>query len=81
MCRKSAAALRACCTSCRLSGAEPVVHIPISFVTLCSAVRLAAARSLSGTFFWVTTQTASLPRTARLVRAPALTALKAYSTW
>jgi hypothetical protein len=49
-------------------------------VTLCMCVTLAGSSSLSGTFFCVTTHTASAPRTASVVRATDLTALNAYST-
>jgi hypothetical protein len=58
----------------------PVVHMPMPRVILCMCVTLVASSSLSGTFFCVTTHTASAPRTASDVRATLFTALNAYST-
>jgi hypothetical protein len=42
---------------------------------------VSASKSLSGTFFGVTTAAQSLPHTAMAVCPLDLTALKAYSTW
>ena len=51
-------------------------------VSLKQLVTLSGSISLSGTFFCVTKQTLSFPRTPMAVRPAVLTALNAYSvTW
>lgn len=60
----------------RVRALHRVLH-PMRTLKMC--VMLLASMSLSGTFFWVTTTTQSLPRTPMLVMPAAFTALKAYS--
>ena len=54
-------------------------HDPNGLCETASVTGEDITQVLTGTFFWVTTQTLSAPRTAMLVMPDDLTALKAYS--
>ena len=67
---------RAFFTSERESARLPVAHMPMPLVILNIRVTLLASSSLSGTFFWVTTTTLSLPRTYAVTQAGSVSGIK-----